>query len=36
VVPLDPLPFGQELTAVDAQDSGLQVRAEGTDVVVRR
>lgn len=34
-VPLDPLPFGQELTAIEGADEGLVVRARGTDVVIR-
>ncbi|NIH65806.1 LmeA family phospholipid-binding protein [Modestobacter marinus] len=34
-VPLDPLPFGQELTAIEGAEDGLVVRAEGTDVVLR-
>ncbi|SDX90484.1 Protein of unknown function [Modestobacter sp. DSM 44400] len=36
LVPLDPLPFGQRLTAVEPRGSGLLVRAQGTDVVIRR
>jgi len=35
LVPLDPLPFGQELTAVRAGKSGLTVAAGGTGIVVR-
>ncbi|MCZ2810358.1 DUF2993 domain-containing protein [Modestobacter sp. VKM Ac-2979] len=34
-VPLDPLPFGQELTAIEGAAEGLVVRARGTDVVIR-
>lgn len=35
LVPLDPLPFGQQLTGVQATGSGLVVRARGADVVLR-
>lgn len=35
LVPLDPLPFGQQLTGVQATDSGLVVRARGDGVVLR-
>ena len=35
LVPLDPLPFGQRLTGVEATRSGLVVRARGDDVVLR-
>jgi LmeA-like phospholipid-binding len=35
VVPLDPLPFGQELTSVHAGDRGFTVAAGGTAVVIR-
>ncbi|MGY1838894.1 MULTISPECIES: LmeA family phospholipid-binding protein [unclassified Modestobacter] len=35
LVPLDPLPFGQELTAIEAGQDGLVVQVQGTDVVVR-
>jgi hypothetical protein len=35
LVPLDPLPFGQRLSGVEAVESGLRVRARGDDVVVR-
>lgn len=34
-VPLDPLPFGQRLTAIDPQDSGLMVTARGSGVLVQ-
>lgn len=34
-VPLDPLPFGQQLVDVEATESGLLVRARGEDVVLR-
>ncbi|WP_164701256.1 DUF2993 domain-containing protein [Modestobacter sp. KNN46-3] len=34
-VPLDPLPFGQDLTAIEGAAEGLVVRARGTDVVIR-
>lgn len=33
-VPMDPLPFGQRLTDVDAQESHLVVEARGSDIVV--
>jgi hypothetical protein len=35
VVPLDPLPFGQQLTDVEVTGSGLLARARGDDVVLR-
>jgi LmeA-like phospholipid-binding len=35
LVPLDPLPFGQVLTAVEVGEGGLVVRAGGNDVVIR-
>lgn len=34
-VPLDPLPFGQELTAIEGAEEGLVLRTRGTDVVIR-
>ena len=33
-VPMDPLPFGQQLTGIDTQDTGLVVEARGRDVIV--
>ena len=35
LVPLDPLPFGQQVTGVESTASGLVVRARGDDVVLR-
>lgn len=35
VVPMDPLPFGQQLTGIDAGEAGLEVEARGVGVVVR-
>jgi len=35
LVPLDPLPFGQQLTAVDVGRTGLTLSARGSGVVVR-
>lgn len=35
LVPLDPLPFGQQLTAVDVRESTLVVQARGSGIVVR-
>ncbi len=34
IVPLDPLPFGQVITSIEAQESGFRVQAGGTNVVV--
>lgn len=34
-VPLDPLPFGQQLTSVQPRGDGVEVTAQGHDVVVR-
>ena len=34
IVPLDPLPFGQNITGIEVRDDGLLVQAEGTNVVV--
>lgn len=34
-VPLDPLPFGQELTSVAPQRNGILVKAKGSGIVVR-
>lgn len=34
LVPLDPLPFGQQITGIDAQDTGFLVQAAGRNVVV--
>lgn len=33
-IPLDGLPFGQQITAVEAQATGILVRAEGADFVI--
>jgi hypothetical protein len=35
VVPMDPLPFGQQLTAIEATPSALHVHARGDGIVVR-
>lgn len=34
VIPLDPLPFGQQITGITAQNTGVVVNALGTNVVV--
>lgn len=34
IVPLDPLPFGQVVTAIGVRDDDLLVQAEAVDVVV--
>jgi hypothetical protein len=33
VVPMDPLPYGQQLTGIVPSDAGIVVEAEGTDIV---
>lgn len=35
LVPLDPLPFGQELHSIDVTPQGFQVAAGGTGIVIR-
>ena len=34
VIPLDPLPFGQKVSNIEATDEGLVIQAGGTDVLV--
>jgi hypothetical protein len=36
LIPLDPLPFGERITEVDVQETGLLIRAEGNDIVLAR
>jgi hypothetical protein len=33
-IPLDPLPFGQRLTSIEAGETALEIQMRGTDVVV--
>ena len=34
LIPLDPLPFGQQVESIEPDDTGMVVRAGGTDIVV--
>ncbi len=34
LIPLDPLPFGEQVTSVDVQDDGFLIRAQGDDLLI--
>jgi hypothetical protein len=34
LIPLDPLPFGEQVTEIDPQEGGLLIRAQGDDLVL--
>ncbi len=34
LIPLDPLPFGQQIRSIEPQETGMVIRAGGTDIVV--